>query len=145
MGTKRATHDKLCLLTDILIEDIMSAPDEAILAEIEEDRGIASVMATASADLASVKVHLGKAKLVAARKAVSAERRSRQPRSRVAPAQARKRLSTAFAGSAGGARFTLAARKGDGVPDTDLEGLIEDAADLGINLGEPTEDSSDSG
>lgn len=144
MGTKRTNEQRLRSLVDALVEDVLTASDEELLAELAEDGGAAALKAELAADIEAAKARLGRAKLHAARKAVSAEQRdSRKARQRFSPDEARRRLSRSVAGSSGASRLTLAARKGQGVPDEDLDGLIEDAADLGINLSE-SEDSSDS-
>lgn len=134
MGTKRTNQEKLWRLADALIEDVLSASDEEILAELDEDGDVAALKAELAGDIEAAKALSGKAKLAAARKAVSAERRRRQPRERFSPEQARQRLSQALAGTPASSRLTLAARQGQVVPDEDLEGLIDDAADLGIKL-----------
>jgi hypothetical protein len=145
METERANQQKLWRLADALIDDILSASDQEILAELEECGGVGALRAEAAADIEAAKGRLGRVKLAAARKAVAAERRGRSPRQRLGPEQSRRRLSQALAGSPASARLTLAARRGQGVPDEDLDGLVEDATDLGINLGESTEEPSDSG
>lgn len=145
MGIKRVNEMQLWRLADALMEDILTASDGDILGEIEEDGTAASVQSDAAADLAAARSRLGKARLAAARRAVSAERKIKPRRARADPAQARRRLTRAIVSSSeGSSRFTLAAREGEAVPDEDLESLIEDATDLGINLGDEGEDSSDS-
>lgn len=145
METKRTNQQRLWRLADALIDDVLSASDEEILAEFDECGGLDALRAEIAADIEAAKGRLGRAKLAAARKAVAAEKRGRTPRRHLTPDQSRRRLSQALVGSPASARLTLAARRGQGVPDEDLDGLVEDASDLGINLGEPTEDSSDSG
>jgi hypothetical protein len=145
MENKRANQQKLWRLADALIDDVFAASDDEILAELDECGGVDVLRAEIAGDIAAAKSRLGRAKLAAARKAVAAERRGRTPRQRLSPHQSRRRLSQALAGSPASSRLTLAARRGQGVPDEDLDGLVEDATDLGINLDDPTEDSSDAG
>ena len=145
MDTKRPSQQKLWRLADALIDDVLSASDKEILAEIDECGAIDAMAAEAAADIEAANRRLGRAKLADAQRAVEAEKRRRAPRRRLNPEQSRRRLSQALAGSPASARLTLAARRGQGVPDEDLDGLVEDATDLGINLGETTEDSSDPG
>jgi hypothetical protein len=145
MESERTNHERLRRLADFFVEDVLSASDEEILAELDSEGGADALKAEMTADVEAAKTRLGKAKLAAARRAVSADRTRRHSRQRFAPDQARKRLTEAVKGHVGSTRLTLAAREGQGIPDEDLEGLIEDATDLGLNIGEATEDSSDSG
>ena len=145
METKRTNQEKLWRLADALIEDVLSTSDEDILRELDEVSDAEALKAEIAADIEAAKARLGKAKLAAARRAVSAERRTTRPRHRFSRHQARTRLSTAMAGSAAASRLTLAARHGEAVPDEDLDGLIEDASDLGLDLGGHPEKNSDSG
>jgi hypothetical protein len=145
METKRTNQEKLWRLADALIDDVLSTSDEDILRELDEDDCAEALKAEITADIEAAKARLGKAKLAAARRAVSSERRTTRPQHRFTPQQARTRLSTAMAGSAAASRVTLAARHGGAVPDEDLEGLIEDASDLGMDLGDHPENNSDSG
>jgi hypothetical protein len=144
MESERASHERLRRLADFFVEDVLSASDEEILAELDGEGGADALKAEMTADVEAAKTRLGKAKLAAARRAVSADRTQRHSRQEFGPDQARKRLTDAVKGHAASSRLTLAARDGQSIPDEDLEGLIEDATDLGLNIGEATEDSSDS-
>lgn len=146
MTNKRIFDDKLVRLIDALVEEALSAPDDEILADFEQ-LGLSrtDIEAQALADLDEALARVGKAKLLAARAAVAVEpRRKHGQRPRSIP-DARKRLARAFAPKeTTRGRMTLAARLGQDMPDEDIEGLIEDAADLGIDI-DKTEDSPDSG
>lgn len=147
MTAKPITDEKLLRLADALFEELLATPDTELLAELEQcGLTVTDVEAQAAADLDAALARIGKAKLLAAQEAVAREpRRSRRSRP-TNVASARKRLSQAFSsGDAAKARMTLAARLGQDMPDEDIEGLIDDAADLGIDLGETSEDPSDSG
>lgn len=146
MTNKRIFDDKLVRLIDALVEETLSAPDDEILADFEQS-GLSptDIEAQGIADLEEALARIGRLKLLAARSAVATEpRRKHRPRPRSIP-DARKRLAQAFSpkDTAKG-RMTLAARLGQDMPDEDIEGLIEDAADLGIDI-DKTEDSPDSG
>ncbi len=146
MTAKPFTDEKLLRLTDALLEDLLATPDEELLAELEQwGLSVADVEAQAKVDFEAAMARIGREKLVAAQKAVAAQPRQTGRSRPVNIASARKRLAHTFSDrSSTKARVTLAARLGQDMPDEDIEGLIEDAADLGINLDEAGEDSSDS-
>jgi hypothetical protein len=123
-------HDdraKLALLADALMEDILSAPDADILAEIDQ-QGIAR----ARAIIIEVKVNISKRMLSKAKAEheawVAAQSHDPIPFDRRA---ARTRFEQIRRGDPEFDRkFTVAARNGKAPTDTDVEGLIDDWADL---------------
>ena len=75
----------------------------------------------------------GKARLAAARAAITAGRRRPAQRKRLDPAGARRRLQQAIAADPETAKkLTLAARKGEGLSDEDVYGMLEDFEELGV-------------
>jgi hypothetical protein len=146
MTAKPIKDEKLLRLADALFEDLMSTPDAELLSELEKfGPSPSDVEAQAAADLDEALARIGREKLAVAQAGVATQpRRTRKPRSDNV-ARARRRLAQAFSPKdATKGRMTLAARLGQDMPDEDIEGLIEDAADLGIDIDE-TEDSPDSG
>lgn len=143
--TDERKADELRRLAKALAEDVLTTSDEETLLELEAEGTAATVAATARTDLEAVRTKIGHRRLLAAKQAVAAERRSSRPRHRLDAPEARTRLAAAVVRAGGSAqRLTLAARAGDDVPDEDLEGLIQDAEDLGIDLGGETESEPDS-
>lgn len=145
--TAKLTHDeKLLRLADALFEDLLATPDAELLAELEQfGLSPSDVEAQAAADLDQALARIGREKLVAAQTAVATEPRRKRRQRAGTIANARRRLAQAFSPKdTTKGRMTLAARLGQDMPDEDIDGLIEDAGDLGIDIGE-TEDSPDSG
>lgn len=138
--THERKTDELRRLANAMAEDVLATSDEEMLLQLEGEGTAAMVAATAQADLAAVKAKLGHRRLLAAKQALAAEQLLSRPRHRLDAPEARTRLAAAVVRSGGSAqRLTFAARDGENVPDEDLEGLIQDAEDLGIDLGQETE------
>lgn len=137
MTNKSVIDPRLLRLADALVEEMLASDDGDDLVLDDADD---AVVAAAVADLDGAKRRLGRAQFEAAKLAVAAPIRSHAAVS-LPPNEARRRLARAVQGSPASGKFTLAARDGSGVPDDDLPGLIEDAADLGIEL-EDKEDGS---
>lgn len=123
-------HDdraKLALLADALMEDILSAPDADMLAEIDQ-QGIARARAL----IVEVKVSISKQMLSKAKAEheawVAAQSHDPVPFDR---RDARTRFEQIRRGDPKFDRnFTLAARNGKAPTDADVEGLMDDWADL---------------
>jgi hypothetical protein len=120
---ERAALDRLA---DALVDDILDASDEDILAEITEDHGDPDRLA---ADLRALfertALEAGKAKLAAAKQAAYAARRKGATVLNIDHAEARRRYDRISS------PLTLAARKGEGQSQRDIESAIEDLAELG--------------
>jgi hypothetical protein len=144
--TDERSADELRRLASALVEDVLASSDEEILLELEAEGIAAAVVAAAAADIQAVEKKLGGLRLQAAKQALAADRWSTRPRHRFDAAEARFRLASAVARSGGSMkRLTIAARAGENIPDDDLDGLIQDAEELGIDLGGKTESEHDSG
>lgn len=138
--------DELLRLANALAQEVLSTSDEEILLELEAEGMAASVVAAALADIEAVKKELGGRRLQAAKHALAADRWPTRPRHRFAAAEARSKLAFAVVRSSNAMnRLTIAARAGESIPDEDLDGLIQDAEELGIDLGGDTESERDSG
>lgn len=132
---RRNPKEALDRLTEKLVEDVLNAPDAELLEEAkEEGRDVAAEAAHSRAIFAKAVAAHGKRKLAAARAAIGA--RSKQPSYRtgqLTPQQARAVLDRALhAAPETAAKLTLAARKGQGLSDADVYGMLEDMADLGL-------------
>jgi len=126
--------DRLC---DFLVEDILSATDEEILQEALEDYSDPDKI------VASVQASIGKARLAAALKELSENKKSRtcdgSPRASVFEnfdAAQLRRIVEMLAVKNGDLKFSLAARKGKDLTAQDIRSLLEDLQELGCNLDE---------
>lgn len=129
----RKERDALDRLADALADDILNVPDEDILAEADEDYGDSAKLAAETRALFErAKLEAGKARLAAAKKAVTAARRQEGAVVSIDPAEGRRRYNEIVArDSTLSAKLTMAARKGEGESERDIESAIEDLAELG--------------
>jgi hypothetical protein len=139
-GTK-SDRTALTRLANVFVDDVLNASDEDILAEAREDHpDPAAAAAQAKALFEKALILAGKGKLGAARTALAQHRVSASV-VRLDPAAARRRLEQILTRDPDMAhKLTLAARKdqGQGLSDNDVQGLLDDLAELGI-LSEPGE------
>ncbi|MGO9818135.1 MAG: hypothetical protein ACLPG5_08715 [Acidocella sp.] len=122
-------------LTEQFVTDVVNATDSELLAEAKEEGRDLEVEAARSRDiLAKALASVGKQKLAAARSALDARSKSASYTTRqLSPQQARTVLENALRDAPETAtKLTLAARKGQGLSDADVYGMLEDLADLGI-------------
>ena len=135
MTGKKSDRDALTRLADAFVEDILNASDEDILAEAREDDADPSAAAAQVKGLFErAMAAAGKGKLAAARTEV-ARRGSSPTIIRLDPNEARRRLNQLLARDPDTARkLTLAARKGQGLSDTDVQSMLDDLAELGIPI-----------
>jgi hypothetical protein len=127
-------REELDRLASAMVDDLLATPDEQLLAELGE-ADVEAILAAGRDILARARRKAGKASLAQARKHIALE--ATKPsgnRRRLAPDVARRRLSGIVANASADSRITLAARTGKGVPDEDLDGLVEDADDLGFDI-----------
>jgi hypothetical protein len=140
--TANDPRDALRRLSDALMEDILAASDEAILAEIRQDgHEPEKVAASVRALFVSVVARQRKARLHAAQAAVAAERQRRSfAVIQGDPVAARRRLDRLLGRYPEAARqLTLAARKANAteLSNEEVLGWLEDFADLGISDPDP--------
>jgi len=134
-GDDRAALDRL---VDALLEDILLATDNEILAEIEED-GEGPVLQSQMAYSQALQ-QVGKERLEKAKAEMAASRDRKFKVVDLDPTAARKRLLQILA-SDPSARLTLAARKAEDLSDADVLGILSDLAELGIlNENDPQDD-----
>jgi hypothetical protein len=127
-------REELDRLASAMVDDLLATPDEQLLAELGE-ADVEAILAAGRDILAGTRRKAGKATLAHARKHIAREAaKPRGNRLRLAPDVARRRLSGIVANASADSRITLAARAGKGVPDEDLDGLVEDADDLGFDI-----------
>ncbi len=125
-GDPKNEHAALDRLADALVDDILNASDEDILAEITEEYGDpARIAAEMRALFERTVLEAGKAKLALAKQAAAEARQKGATVLSIDPAEARRRYERMTA------NLTLAARKGEGQSERDVDGAIEDLAELG--------------
>lgn len=142
-GKRQSDRDALDRLADALVEDILDASDQDILAETKEDNGDpTAVVAGVRALFEKAVATTAKARLAAARLAVAADRNRVAAVTPFDPAKARVRLDRIVANDdpETARKLTLAARKGEGLSDDDVRGMLEDMEELGIL---PADDQTD--
>lgn len=142
-GKRQSDREALDRLADALVEDILKTSDQDILAETTEDTGDpAAVAAEVRALFEKAVTKTEKARLAAAKRAVAAERDQPAVVTPFDPAKARLRLNRIIANDdpETARKLTLAARKGEGLSDDDVRGMLEDMEELGIL---PADDQTD--
>lgn len=135
-------RDALQRLNEALVEDILGASDEALLAEVRQDGQDPERIAAAARTLFEKAVlRASKLRLLRAQAAVAADRRAHsQAAVPDDPAAARRRLERLLARHPDAARkLTLAARKGQSgeLSDEEVCGWLEDFEELGITDADP--------
>jgi hypothetical protein len=142
-NSRQNANQSLERLTEQFVADVLTATDSELLAEAkEEGRDLAAETAHGRGILAKALAAAGKRKLVAARAALDARSKSASySTQRLSPEQARAILEKALRDAPETAtKLTLAARKGQGLSDADVYGMLEDLADLGILPSSSTEE-----
>ncbi|MDA8052354.1 MAG: hypothetical protein M0002_20520 [Rhodospirillales bacterium] len=137
MTNKKSHRDALDRLTAALVENILSTSDEEIIGEAQDDHEVPADAAAGVRALSEKAAMLAaKNRLAAARLAVANDRRRPAGGSPLDPAEARRRLERILSQDP---NLTLAARKGQGLSDKDVLGMLEDLEELGIapDPGEP--------
>lgn len=132
-GDQEKERESLGRLADALVDDILNASDEIIVAETAED-GVdpAKFAAEMRALFERTAMEAGKAKLAAAKQAATNARRTGAGLVKIDPADARRRYDAMIAEDRGlTEKLTLAARKGEGQSERDIDNTIEDLAELG--------------
>jgi hypothetical protein len=130
-------REVLARLSKMMIEDLLAASDERILAETREDgQDPAAIAAATRALFEKVVATSGKALLAAAKAQVIAERRRAATVVPLNPASARERLARLLAQEP---NFTMAARKATSgeLTDDEVFSLLEDLDELGIKPKDP--------
>lgn len=134
-GPGNSDREALERLGDALVEDILAASDEAILAETKQDGEDPEAVAAAMRALfEKVVATKGKARMAAAKTAVAADRQRSAAVIPLNPAAARRLLDRALARDPEAAsKLTMAARKGkgSGLSDDEVRSLLEDFQELG--------------
>jgi hypothetical protein len=142
-NSRQNANHALERLTEQFVADVLKATDSELLAEAkEEGRDLAAEAIHGREILARALASAGRRKLAAARAALDARSKpASHSTQRLSPEQARTVLEKALRDAPETAtKLTLAARKGQGLSDADVYGMLEDLADLGILPSSSTEE-----
>lgn len=140
-GNSRKEQEALFRLADILVADVLEMSDEEIVAEAKEDGADAAQEARATQALFERTVAAqGKATLAAAKAAARSASRSEATVADIDREKARRKYDAILAGDRSLAeKMTLAARKGEGTSERDIESALEDLIELGALDDEDTD------
>jgi hypothetical protein len=132
-GSGRPTaSDELERIEDALAESLLDAAGEDVRKEITASgRDPEALVSVVDAAIVSARAESARARLERARAELSAWRTKSGPASPLEREAARTRFERLRSGNLDpDAKMMMAARKGEGLSDSDLEGLIEDMAEL---------------
>ena len=132
--TKIKNRSDLDRLATSLVDEILNMSDEELLTEAKEDGEDPKIIAQAARNiLEQASMTNNKNKLAEAKKAVQASRMRAPSVSHLEPGKARQKLETILAQHPETrSKLTLAARKGEGLSDEDIWGMLEDLEELGL-------------
>jgi hypothetical protein len=122
-------------LADDLVDDILNASDQDILAEFKENHGDPDRMAAGMRALFDkTLISMNKRRLVAAKAGVTAALRTvgAVPARPVQITAARQQLRRLLNSASADQKLTLAARNEDELSDADVLGMLEAFAELGV-------------
>jgi len=129
---------KLDRLTDVLVDDILQTPDTEILSEVaDKGKSVKAEVNSIREILKNAEKQVAKNRLVAAREAVARQKKAEQMAKSKAillsPEDARLALDTILRKHPDSTQeFTLAARKGKDLSDSDVMSMLEDLRELGL-------------
>lgn len=129
----RKAREALGRLADILVEDVLAASDEEILAEFAETHGDPAQNAIEMRALFEKSVlNANKDRLRSAKAGLAASRVSSSTSKIVSLTNVRERLRRVLASCAPDVKLTLAARNETELSDADVLGMLQDLEELGI-------------
>jgi hypothetical protein len=134
-GKSKKERAALNRLNETLVDDILTASDEAILAEFKETHGDPIENATNLRALFEKSVvAMNKQRLADAKAGVATARRSSLPSSaqQIDIAEARRKLRRVLDHPNGDQPLTIAARKETELSDADVLSMLKDFEELGI-------------
>jgi len=133
---KRQSHlEKLTRLADALAEEVLSAPDDEILSEAEgEFSSVQDEAGHVLGILEKAKQQAAKRRLYAAKEAIAQYKNQTMGKVIILdPAAARRKLDQILKEHPESTQeFTLAARKGRDLSDSDVLSMLEDLQELGL-------------
>jgi hypothetical protein len=132
-GAGKKRREALARLADVLIEDVLAASDQEILAEFIETQGDPSKNAEAMRALFERSVlKTNKSRLGAAQAGLAVDRTISVNSKIASMANVRERLRRALATCPSDVKLTLAARNENELSDADVLGMLQDLEELGI-------------
>ncbi|MGE4403690.1 MAG: hypothetical protein AB7F61_18720 [Desulfobulbus sp.] len=135
---KDSHRKKLDRLTDALVDDILQTPDAEIFSEtVAEGKSVQAEVDRMRTLLKGAEILIAKNRLVAAKEAVARQKETDQKTKgkvvQLSPAGARQALASVLQRHPESAQeFTLAARKGKDLSDSDVMSMLEDLRELGL-------------
>jgi len=132
-GTNNQKRETLNRLADVLIEDVLAASDQEILAEFLEAQGDPAKNTAAMRALFETSVQkANKDRLRAAQAGLAASRRRAVTSKIVNMKNVRERLRRVLASCPPETKLTLAARNEEELSDADVLGMLQDLEELGF-------------
>jgi hypothetical protein len=132
-NTDKKGREALGRLVDVLVEDVLAASDEEILAEFVETHGDpAKNFAEMRALFEKSVLKANKDRLHAAKAGLAASRAAPPASKIVSMENVRERLRRVLASCPPDVKLTLAARNEHELSDADVLGMLQDLEDLGI-------------
>jgi hypothetical protein len=132
-GSDNKSREALARLADVLIEDVLAASDQEIIADFIETQGDPSKNAEAMRTLFEESIlKTNKSRLQAAQAGLAADKTTLMNSKIVSMANVRDRLRRALATCPPDVRLTLAARNENDLSDADVLGMLQDLEELGI-------------
>jgi hypothetical protein len=132
-GADSKGRETLARLVDVLVDDLLAAPDREIVAEFVEGQGDPASNAEAMRMLFEKSVlKANKNRLHAARAGLAADQAAPANPKIVSVTNVRARLKRALASSLPEVKVTLAARNENELSDADVLGMLQDLEELGI-------------
>ena len=134
--TAKKDNDRIALdrLAAFHIEEILDVSEEALLADLsDEGENSTEAINAAKGVFERASAGVAKQKFAEAKKAVAAYRERSRNIVNLDPATARRRLEEILAAEPETRKkLTLAARNDKGLSDGDVQGMLEDLAELGL-------------
>jgi hypothetical protein len=132
-GKNKKPREALALLVDALVEDVLTASDQEIIAEFVEAQGDPVKNAETMRALFEKSVlTANKSRLHAAKAGLAADQAQPTTPKVVSMTHVRDRLKRAIASCPPEVKLTLAARKESELSDADVLGMLQDLKELGI-------------
>jgi ParB-like chromosome segregation protein Spo0J len=133
--TDKKARESLGRLVDVLVEDVLAASDDEILAEFAEMHGdLAKNSAEMRALFEKSVLKANKDRLREAKAGLAASRAAAPPSKIVSMENVRERLRRTLASCPPNVKLTLAARNENELSDADVLGMLEDLEELGITM-----------
>ena len=134
-GKITAPHEGLDRLTDLMVEDILSAPDADMLSELRESNEDPKAAADrVRSIIGQARNVIARRRLEAAKAAVDASKRHQANNATATDPAAARQLLNRLAANDPDVRqkITLAARNEDELSDRDVVGILDDLRELGV-------------